>query len=254
MILLAVLLLLSSCATNNKEVVPLTHETLNEELFDEDRLNDYLLKRGDDLEDYYLGNGIRPFDLDGSVLNEEIYSVFKDDVIILIIVKDNEVHYFDNEVLLKNINNNPNSLIIKTSTGLCYLSEDEMIPFEENAVIDQKDTETMKEIREKISETNPLNTRKRKIEVKDHKSRYTARITVRFTSDDEDEKAKKFEDFCKGKLLNRMKSTPLYVYEIGYDNEKALKKLLEDCAALEYVKTVQIDGQSELIDPVKEKE
>ena len=114
----------------------------------------------------------------------------------------------------------------------------------------------LEEIKTRISDPNPLNKPKRKIGIskaEEESASKTARIVVRFTDGDEDEKAKLFEEFSKAKFLNRMISAPLYVYQIGYDNEKALKKLLEDYASLEYVKMVQIDGQSELIDPVTKK-
>ena len=256
-ILISFLILFSLCACVTKEVKnegPLIHEVLEDPSFDEDALNEYLSHRKETV--FMVSAVIRPLCLDDTVSDMKVYAVFSDNAIISLAVCSDSCEFFENEKLLEEMNKDECSLIMQTDEGLCYVSKDQIIPFNEEQGANEKDMKKLKGIKTRITESNPLNKPKRKIEVskaEEKTASKTARIIVRFTEGDEDEKAKLFEEFSKAKFLNRMISAPLYVYQVGYDNEKALKKFIDDCAALEYVEMVQIDGQSELIDPVTKK-
>ena len=257
-ILISFLILFSLCACTAKEENiegPLIHEVLEDPSFDEDALYEYLSHREETV--FMVSDMIRPLHPDGTASDLKVYAIFCNDSIISLTLCSDICEFNENEKLLEEMNKNEYSLIMETDKGLYYVTKDQIIPFDEEQGVNEKDMKKLEGIKTRITESNPLNKPKRKIEIskpEEKTASKTARIVVRFTEGDEDEKAKKFEEFSKAKFLNRMISAPLYVYQIGYDNEKALKKLLEDYASLEYVETVQIDGQSELIDPVKERE
>ncbi len=252
-IFISLFLILSLCgctAENKTDIVPLIHETAEKSTIDEDLLLAYLSDREET--HFSISDPIRPFDLNGVACDLELYSIFYEDRIISLAVHKEDVTYVENERLLNKLNEDEYNLIIQTEEGLCLLSKDDVVSFDEEQKISEEEMEKMEAMKTRISVPNPLNKAKREFEVKKtEKQGKTTRIVVRFTQGDEEEKAKMFEEFSGAKLLNRMNSTSLYVYQIGYDTEKALKKLIENCASLEYVEMVQIDGQSELIDPVK---
>lgn len=257
-ILISFLILFSLCSCMAKEEnieVPLIHEVLEDPSFDEDALYEYLSHREETV--FMVSDVIRPLHPDGTASDLKVYAVFCNDSIISLALCSDICKFIENEKLLEEMNKNEYSLIMETDKGLYYVTKDQIIPFNEEQGANEKDMKKLEGIKTRITESNPLNKPKRKIEIskaEEESASKMARIVVRFTDGDEDEKAKLFEEFSKAKFLNRMISAPLYVYQVGYDNEKALKKLLEDCASLEYVEMVQIDGQSELIDPVKERE
>ncbi len=245
---------LCSCSTKANEEEVLTHAALSKPSFDEESLCEYLLSREEDAT-YSSGFGIHPFNLDGSASDKEVYAIFQDEKIIFLIVHDDTDHYVENAELIRQIGEEEASLIFDTDTGLCYLSQNDLVLFDENGQLSDKEADTLKDMRTRIDKASPLNRINKKIEMKKKEENHgnAVRIVVRFTEGNEDEKAKEFETFCKGKQLYKLQSAPIYVFLIEKTTEKALKKQLQDLNDLDYVQSVELDGQSELIDPVKER-
>lgn len=225
----------------------------------EEELKEYISTGFDIQQNYAMGNGIKVLSLDKGSDELQLFPVYCNDELIFLVLYGQETVYIDDRDVLGAITENDAYLILKAEENVYFVSKDKTLLLNgERKEFSDNMKKKIDKIRNGVIERNLMGIEKRAIRlVSDTDDQpdisggdyRNDRITVRFTSEDTENKVRMYEAFCHGRqYLQLSENTFVFVFEPL--NSKNLKILLDASNGLSYVLSASLDERNDNVEPV----